>query len=176
MSTRKMTPPIGLYFQEFEVGDSAESVGRTITEADIVNFAYISGDWNRIHTDEVYSQEQMFGSRVAHGLLVLSVASGLAVRMGFMEETVLAFTRLEWQFRRPVVAGDTIRLRATVRSKKAMPRSGGGVVVFKMEVLNHKGKVCQRGNWEILCKDDPALDDPALDESGGESGAEDEEE
>lgn len=156
MTTRKMTPAIGLYFQQFEEGDSAESVGRTITEADIVNFAYLSGDWNRIHTDQVYSEEQMFGKRVAHGLLVLSVASGLAVRMGFMEETVLAFTKLDWQFRRPIVAGDTVRLRATVRSKKAMPRSGGGVVVFKMEVLNQKGKVCQRGNWEILCKDDPA--------------------
>lgn len=152
MSTRKMTPPIGLYFEEFEIGDSAESVGRTITEADIVNFASLSGDWNRIHTDAEYSKMQRFGERVAHGLLVLSVASGLAVRMGFMEETIQAFMGLEWQFRRPVLIGDTVRLRTTVQAKKEMKRLGGGVVTFKMEVLNQNDEVCQRGTWNILCK------------------------
>ncbi|MBI3958520.1 MAG: MaoC family dehydratase N-terminal domain-containing protein [Chloroflexi bacterium] len=155
MTTRKMQPPMGLYFEEFEIADSSESVGRTITETDIVNFAALSGDWNRIHTDAEYSKAQMFGQRVAHGLLVLSVASGLAVRMGFMEETVQAFTKLEWQFRRPILMGDTVRLRATVAEKKAMPRTGGGVVTFKMEVLNQKDEVCQRGSWEILCKSLP---------------------
>ena len=155
MSTRKMQPPVGLYFEEFEVGDQSESVGRTITEADIVNFAALSGDWNRIHTDAEYSKEQMFGQRIAHGLLVLSVASGLAVRMGFMEETVQAFMGLEWQFRRPVFIGDTLRLRATVQEKKAMRRLNGGLVAFKMEVVNQKDEVCQRGTWNILCKNLP---------------------
>lgn len=160
MTTRKMQPPIGLYFEEFEIGDSSESVGRTITEADVVNFAALSGDWNRIHTDAEYSKEQMFGQRIAHGLLVLSVASGLAVRMGFMEETVQAFMKLEWQFRRPILLGDTVRLRATVREKKPMRRTGGGVVTFKMEVLNQKDEVCQRGSWDILCKNLPT-EEPA---------------
>ena len=105
MGTRAMQPPMGLYFEEFAIGDGCESVGRTVTEADIVNFAALSGDWNRIHTDAHYSQEQMFGERVAHGLLVLSIASGLAVRMGFMEGTVQAFMQLDWQFRRPVLIG-----------------------------------------------------------------------
>ncbi|RME55597.1 MAG: dehydratase, partial [Caldilineae bacterium] len=127
MTTRKMQPATGLYFEEFEIGDACESVGRTITEADIVNFAALSGDWNRIHTDAEYSKQQMFGQRIAHGLLVLSVASGLAVRLGFMEETVQAFMKLDWQFRRPVFIGDTVRLRATVKEKKPMPRAGGGV-------------------------------------------------
>ncbi|MBX3052075.1 MAG: MaoC family dehydratase N-terminal domain-containing protein [Caldilineaceae bacterium] len=155
MTTRKMQPPMGLHFEEFETGDSSESVGRTITETDVVNFAALSGDWNRIHTDAEYSKEQMFGQRVAHGLLVLSIASGLAVRMGFMEETVQAFTKLEWQFRRPILMGDTVRLRATVSEKKPMPRAGGGIVVFKMEVLNQRDEVCQRGTWDILCKSLP---------------------
>lgn len=156
--TRKMTPPMGLYFEEFEMGDSSESVGRTITETDIVNFAALSGDWNRIHTDVEYSKQQMFGERIAHGLLVLSIASGLAVRMGFMEETVQAFMGLEWQFRRPVLIGDTVRLRATIDEKKEMKRLGGGVVTFKMEVINQKGEVCQKGNWNILCKSLPAAE------------------
>lgn len=152
---RKMTPPQGLYFEEFEIGDSTESVGRTITETDIVNFAALSGDWNRIHTDAEYSKSQMFGERIAHGLLVLSIASGLAVRMGFMEETVQAFMGLEWQFRRPVLIGDTVRLRATIEEKKEMKRLGGGVITFKMEVLNQKDEVCQRGTWNLLCKNLP---------------------
>ena len=73
-----------------------------------------------------------------------------------MEETVQAFMKLDWQFRRPVLMGDTVRLRATVSEKKAMPRAGGGVITFKMEVLNQKDEVCQRGHWDILCKSLPA--------------------
>ena len=129
-----------------------ESVGRTITETDIVNFASLSGDWNLIHTDAEYSATPMFKQRVAHGLLILSIASGQAVRLGFMEDTILAFRGLEWKFQRPVFIGDTIRLRVTVEEKKEMRRMGGGLVNFKMEVVNQKNEVCQRGNWEILCK------------------------
>ena len=152
MTTRKLAQPTGLYFEEFEIGDKVESVGRTITETDIVNFAGISGDWNLIHTDAEYSATQMFGQRVAHGLLVLSIASGQAVRLGFMEDTILAFRGLEWKFQRPVFIGDTIRLRVTIEEKKEMRRMGGGLVNFKMEVINQKNEVCQRGTWEILCK------------------------
>ena len=151
-STRKLAQPAGLYFDEFEIGDQVESVGRTITETDIVNFAGISGDWNLIHTDAEYSKNQMFGQRVAHGLLVLSIASGQAVRLGFMEDTILAFRGLEWKFVKPVFIGDTVRLRVTIEDKKEMRRLGGGLVIFKMEVLNQNNEICQRGPWEILCK------------------------
>lgn len=152
MSTRSLARSGGLYFEEFAVGDVTESVGRTITEADVVNFAALSGDWNLIHTDAEYSKAQMFGQRVAHGLLVLSIASGLAVRLGFMEDTVIAFRGLEWKFARPVFIGDTVRLRVTVDEKKVMARLGGGLVNFKLDVLNQKDEVVQRGVWEILCK------------------------
>jgi 3-hydroxybutyryl-CoA dehydratase len=152
MTTRKLTQPIGLFFEEFEAGDSVESVGRTITETDIVNFAGISGDWNLIHTDAEYSATQMFKQRVAHGLLILSIASGQAVRLGFMEDTIMAFRGLEWKFVKPVFIGDTVRLRVTVQETKAMRAVGGGLVNFKMEVLNQRSEVVQRGNWEILCK------------------------
>ena len=152
MSTRSLARSGGLYFDEFTIGDVAESVGRTVTEADVVNFAALSGDWNLIHTDAEYSKAQMFGQRVAHGLLVLSIASGLAVRLGFMEDTIVAFRGLEWKFARPVFIGDTVRLRVTVEEKKEMARLGGGLVNFKLEVLNQKDEVVQRGVWEILCK------------------------
>lgn len=152
MSTGKLAKPRGLYFEEFTIGEQVESVGRTITETDVVNFASLSADWNLIHTDAEYSAKGMFGQRVAHGLLILSIASGQAVRLGFMEDSVLAFRGLEWKFQRPVFIGDTVRLRVTVEDKKDMRRAGGGLVFFKMEVINQKDEVCQRGIWEILCK------------------------
>lgn len=152
MTSRTLARSGGLYFQEFTLGDTVESVSRTVTEADVVNFAALSADWNLIHTDAEYTKTQMYGQRVAHGLLVLSIASGLAVRLGFMEDTVMAFRGLEWKFVKPVFIGDTVRLRVTVEEKKEMARLGGGLVIFKMEVLNQKNEIVQRGPWEILCK------------------------
>ena len=145
----------GLYFEEFTIGDSIESVGRTITEADIVQFAMLSGDWNQIHTDAEYSKNQMTGERIAHGMLVLSVATGLATRLGFMEDTVMAFMDLNWEFRQAVKIGDTVHLRATVAEKKEMRRLGGGYVTFKVEVLNQAGVKVQRGAWTVLMKSQP---------------------
>ncbi len=151
-SRRSLARSGGLYFQEFTPGDSVRSAGRTVTETDIVNFAALSGDWNLIHTDAEYVKEQMFGRRVAHGLLVLSIASGLAVRLGFMEETVLAFRSIQWKFVKPVFIGDTVSLRVTVEETKEMARLGGGLVTFKLEVLNQHDEVVHRGTWELLCK------------------------
>lgn len=153
MTESKLTRPHGLFFEEFIIGDQTESVGRTITEADIVNFAGLSGDYNLIHTDAEYSKGQMFGQRVAHGLLVLSIASGLAVRLGFMEDTILAFRGLEWKFTAPVFIGDTIRVRVTVEATKPMPRVGGGLVTLKMEVVNQKNEIVNRGTWDVLCRE-----------------------
>ena len=140
----------GLTFEEFELGDSIESGGRTITEADIVAFACLSGDWNQMHSDAEYARNTMFGQRVAHGLLVLSVASGLATQMGFMEETVQAFTGLEWKFRAPVFIGDTVRVRATIQEKREMRRLGGGFVTFDVQVLKQDDTVVQKGTWHVL--------------------------
>lgn len=155
MTTKRLARTRGIYFDEFEIGDSVESVGRTITETDIVNFAALSGDYNLIHTDAEYSKTQLFGQRVAHGLLVLSIASGMAVRLGFMEDTVIAFRGLEWKFVAPVFIGDTIHLRVTVESAKPMGRLGGGFVGLKMEVINQRDEVVNRGVWQVLCKAAP---------------------
>lgn len=143
----------GLYFEEYEVGQSITSQGRTVTEADVVAFAALSGDWNPMHTDAEFASEHPFGQRVAHGLLVLSIASGLAVRLGFLEETVLAFREIgEWKFSLPVYFGDTVRVRATVIETKPMRRLGGGLVTLKVQILNQDGKVVQRGTWGVLVR------------------------
>ncbi len=141
-----------LYYEDFAVGASVESWGRTITETDVVNFAALSGDWNLIHTDAEYAATQMYGQRVVHGLLVLSISAGQMVRLGFLDDTVVAFMGLEWQFRRPIFIGDTIRSRLTVQETRLRKRMSGGVVTFKVEILNQQDKVCQRGSWDLVCK------------------------
>ncbi len=152
----RLTRRRGLYFEEFNVGDEITSPGRTITEADIVAFAALTGDWNQIHTDAEYARQTPFGERIAHGLLGLSVASGLAVRLGFMEETVIAFMKIgEWQFRAPIRIGDTIRVRATVEETRPMRRLGGGYVTFRVALLNQRDETVQRGTWTILVKFKP---------------------
>ncbi len=148
---KELAARTGMYFEEFEVGQTITSVGRTVTEADVVGFAALSGDWNQMHTDAAYAAQHPFGQRVAHGLLLVSIASGLIMRLGFLEGTALAFREIgNWKFSLPVFLGDTIRVRATVTETKPMRRLGGGLVNVKVEILNQDDKVVQRGTWGVL--------------------------
>ena len=102
-----------LYFEDVEVGQEWESLGRTVTEADIVNFAGLSGDFNPIHMDHEFAKTTPFQKPIAHGLLVLSIAAGLGVQNPLMR--TLAFVSIrEWHFRGPVFIGDTVRVRAKI--------------------------------------------------------------
>lgn len=141
----------GMYFEEFDVGLKVVTPGRTITEADVVAFAGLSGDYNQMHVDAEYSAKGLFGQRVAHGLLGLSVASGLAVQTGVLEGTVLAFREInEWKFSRPIFLGDTIHVVMEVTETKAMPRLGGGLVALKISVVNQNGETVMKGLWSTL--------------------------
>ncbi len=141
----------GLYFEEFEVGQRMSSVGRTITEADVVNFAGVSADYNLIHTDIAYSADSLYEQRVAHGLLVLSVASGLAMRTGLMEGTVIAWRDIrDWRFSQPVFIGDTVHVELEVVETKPIPRLGGGQVNLGVKIINQHDKTVMKGNWGIL--------------------------
>jgi acyl dehydratase len=133
-----------------------ETRGRTITETDIVNFAGLSGDYNPMHTNAVFAETTQFGKRVAHGLLGLSITSGLAYQMGFLEGTVIAFTGLEWKFRAPVFIGDTIQAVVKVTKVREMPAAGGGFVTFDIRLLNQDGTVTQKGEWTVLVASKPA--------------------
>jgi 3-hydroxybutyryl-CoA dehydratase len=147
--------PRGRYFEEFEIGDQIKTAARTVTETDVVLFAGLSGDYNQLHTDAEFARETLFGERIAHGLLGLSIASGLASRLGFIEGTVEAFTGLEWKFRAPIRIGDTIRVHSEVLRKKEMPRLGGGFVVLDVAVLNQRDETVQKGTWTVLVKSVP---------------------
>jgi acyl dehydratase len=144
--------PRGLHFEDFELGQKLVTAARTVTEADIVNFAGLSGDFNQIHTDADYAARDTFGRRVAHGLLVQSIASGLAVQSGIIEGTVLAFRELDCKFSLPTFIGDTIHVKVEITEKKALPRLGGGNINMKVSVINQNDKIVQRGNWVMLVK------------------------
>jgi 3-hydroxybutyryl-CoA dehydratase len=148
-------PQRGMFFEEISEGFSIVSPGRTITETDIVMFAGLSGDYNPLHTDEEYAKQTMFGGRIAHGLLGLSIASGLAMQLGFMLGTVEAFRELTWQFRKPIIMGDTIHIEAKAASKKAIRGFKGGLVGFDINVLNQKGESVHKGSWMLLVKSKP---------------------
>ncbi len=146
----------GLYFEDFTEGLKVVSPARTITETDIVNFAGMTGDWTNLHTDAEFAKSNMFGQRIAHGLLILSIASGLAIRLGFMEGTVLAFLGVdEWKFKAPVFIGDTIHVEAEVVSLRELRRLGGGTVTLGVSVLNQKSETVQYGKWTVLVKSRP---------------------
>ncbi|MCK4741597.1 MAG: hypothetical protein KAS80_04885 [Anaerolineales bacterium] len=141
----------GLYFEEFELGQRITSPGRTITEADVVTFAGLSGDFNSIHTDAEYVKNTAIGQRVAHGLLIISIVSGLAVRTSIMEGTVLAFREIKnWKFSQPVFIGETIHVIMEVTGKKAMPQLGGGSILLSLDVRNQDDQTVMRGIWTVL--------------------------
>ncbi len=141
----------GMYFEEFEMGQQITSPGRTITEADVVTFAGLSGDSNSIHTDAEYAKNSAFGQRVAHGLLGVSIVSGLAMRTGIMEGTVIAFREIKnWKFSLPVFIGDTIHVIMEVKEKKAMPRLGGGSILLSLDVRNQDDQTVMKGIWTVL--------------------------
>ncbi len=147
----------GMYFEEFEVGQKIISVGRTVTENDIVTFAGLSGDYNQIHTDADFSKGTPYGQRIAHGLLGLSIASGLVMRTGVLEGTVLAFREInEWKFSKPTFIGDTLHVEVEVVETKAMPRLGGGTIVIVLNVINQRNETVMKGQWTALVMSKPS--------------------
>jgi 3-hydroxybutyryl-CoA dehydratase len=143
--------PRGLYFDEFQSGQKIITAGRTITESDIVNFAGLSGDFNQIHVDQEYARNSLAGQRVAHGLLVLAIASGLAVQTGIMEGTIVYFREVtEWKFVKPVNIGDTIHVEIEVKETKELRRLGAGTVIMELDVKNQQNETVNRGNWNVF--------------------------
>ena len=146
----------GLYFEEFNVGQKIVTGDRTVSENDIMTFADLTGDNNRIHTDAGFSEAGPFGQRIAHGLLGLSIASGLAWKTGILDGTVIAFREVnDWKFIKPVFIGDVLRAELNVTEAKALPRIGAGSVVIAVELKNRKDEVCMKGNWTMLVMSRP---------------------
>ncbi len=146
-----MSQPRGLYFEDYNEGLDIISAGRTVTETDIVQFCMLSGDWNQLHCDAEFAKTTPFGQRIAHGVLGLSIGTGLGNSMGFIEGTALAFMGLSWKFVNPIFIGDTIRLRVRLNKKRALSPEAG-MVVIDAEVVNQRDEVTQKGEWTVLVK------------------------
>jgi 3-hydroxybutyryl-CoA dehydratase len=147
----------GRYFEEFNVGDRIITPARTIGEADVAHFAGLSGDFMSIHTDAEYARRTYFGQRVAHGLLCMSIASGLAARTGVLEGTVLAFREIQnWKFSKPVLFGDTIHAVLEIQDAKPLPRLGGGQIQLVVDVRNQADESVMKGVWLILVQSKPS--------------------
>jgi len=148
---------VGLYFEEFTVGQRIVSVARTVTESDIMSFAGLTGDFNQIHTDAEFAKGTQFGQRIAHGLLGLSIAVGLLMRTGVLEGTVMAFREIvEWKFIKPVFIGDSIHVEMEAKELKPMPRVGGGLAMVALDVKNQKDETLMRGTLAVLVASKPS--------------------
>jgi len=131
---------LSLYFEDFVVDSVSTSRTRTITEADIVNFAGLSGDFVELHMSESYAAKGPFGKRIAHGALVFSISTGLTIQLGQITDTVIAFYGIDkLRFTRPVFIGDTIHVTKKVASKE-QKGPDRGVVTFETTVLNQHGE------------------------------------
>ena len=143
----------GYSYADLSVGMAFRSPGRTITDADLVMFAGLTGDYSELHTSDVYAEHSQFGRRVAHGMLGLAYAHGLMwPRTGDLRETAVAFLGIsEWKFVGPIFVGDTIFVNyalAELRDSRSKPTQA--IATFDVEIVNQDGGVVQRGKKVLL--------------------------
>ena len=140
----------GLTFDQFNLGDVFTSQARTVTETDVVNFAGLSGDFNPLHTDEEFGKSTPFGARIAHGMLVASMATGMANWSGVFEGTTIALMEQVIRYKGAVMFGDTVHLELTVAEKKETSKPNRGIVKFDTAVVNQDHKAVIEGQWTLM--------------------------
>jgi len=137
-----------LFYEDFELGEEIESMARTITEADIVNFTGISGDFNPLHIDDEYAKGAGYEGRIAQGLAVASIASGLKGDLDNM--AVIGYLRLTMDFKAPTFIGDRIVMKSKVAEKRPTSKPGRGIIRFEYHVVNQRSEVVQEGEQVYL--------------------------
>ncbi len=146
---------MGRLFQEFTVGQRFRTPGRTITEGDIGDFAGLTGDYNPVHTDEVFARETDFGGRVAHGPMGIGIAFGLAARLDLIDGTVIALLGVTWDFKAPVRPGDTIHAEIEVTETRAVRHPERGLLGLSVALVNQDGVTAQAGTARLLMRRTP---------------------
>lgn len=167
-----MSNTTGYTYDDLYLGMEFRSPGRTITEADLVGFAGLTGDYSELHTSDVYAKASQFGRRVAHGMLGLAYAHGLMwARTGELRQTAIAFLGIsDWQFRGPLFVGDTMFVNyaiAELRDSRSKPDQA--IVTFNVHVVNQNDETVQEGRKALLCSKVPLA---AVTASGRPEGVE----
>lgn len=142
----------GLTFDEFQQGDTFVSPARTVCEADVVNFAGLSGDYNALHIDSVAAESTPFGERIAHGMLVASMATGMANWTGIFEGTTIALMEQVLQYKGVVKFGDTVHLQLSVAEKRETSKKDRGIVIFDTQIKNQEGNNVIEGQWTLMMR------------------------
>jgi acyl dehydratase len=142
-------------FEALEAGQEFTTRGRTVTEADVVGFASLTGDWHPQHSDAQWCEGSPFGERIAHGLLVVSLAAGL---VPFDPTRVVALRQVaQATFKRPVRFGDTIHVEGRV-AELASGAEDAGLVTFAWDVVNQEERVVCRARVDVLWQRDAVVE------------------
>jgi acyl dehydratase len=148
-----------LYFEDLPLDKTFVTAGRTITEADVVAFAGLSGDFNSLHVDETFAAATGFGGRIAHGLLVLSVASGLTTRLPVLQAlqpALLGMTDVTCRWLAPTRIGDTIRVELTFTAAQVTRSGTRGRVTERRVALNQDDVTVLDSQWTLLVATRPS--------------------
>jgi acyl dehydratase len=147
---------IGLWFEDYQVGSTYETAGRTVTEADVMSFAGITGDFNELHTNAELMRDSPFGARIAHGALVLSIVTGLRQQSGLFDATIIAPVEIRsWRYLAPVYIGDTVRARGEVVELRETSKPDRGLMIERISVSNQREAIVQEGETVTLVKRRP---------------------
>ena len=141
------------YYEDFQVGQEWASPGRTITEADVTAFAMLSGDFDEIHTNEEFCRrESPFKTRIAHGMLGLSLVEGLKKRIpAFAETCYIASLEWNWKFTGPIMLGDTVHVKIRInKMRESKSKPDRGIIVEGGQMINQRGEVVQEGEHALM--------------------------
>ena len=143
----------GWYLEDFELGKTYCSAGRTVTETDVVNFAGLSGDFNPLHMDEEFAKNQsIFGRRIAHGMIGPVFMTGLSNQMGMFAGTTIAFLELSIRYPAPLEIGATVHLEMTPTELRHSSKPGRGVLTLDANLVDQTGTVITQCVWKLMMK------------------------
>lgn len=144
----------GKFYDEIEIGDERLTPRVTVTEGHVLAYAGVAGDFSPIHMDEVYAQSTVFGGRIAHGLMGLSLTDGMKVQSGFFRDGIAL--GWSWKFRKPIRIGDTLQVKFRVADMR-IPKSRDdmGILIIAIELLNQHGEVVQEGEHQLMVPREP---------------------
>ena len=147
----------GVYFDDYKVGATYQTLGRTISETDIVNFVNLGGFTEPLFMDMEYvKKESLFGTRAAPGAMTLTMSEGLVMQTGLIHGVGMAWLGGEVKVTAPVLAGDTIRVEVEIADKRETKKTDRGIVTYKHEVTNQRGELVLEATVRRMIKRDAA--------------------